>query len=55
MSVGELAYKARIDPLTLEKIERGVSPCSELNARRIAAIFGTPYEWETFLTGRQNV
>ena len=52
MTVGELAYKARIDPLMLEKIERGVSPCSELNARRIASIFGTPYEWERFVTER---
>lgn len=48
--MGELAYKAKIDRLTLEKIEMGSAPCSELNARRIATFFGTPYEWERFVT-----
>lgn len=50
VTVGELAYKAGIDRLTLEKIEMGAAPCSELNARRIASFFGTPYEWQSFVT-----
>jgi DNA-binding XRE family transcriptional regulator len=50
VTIGELAYKAKIDRLTLEKIEMGAVPCSELNARRIATFFGTPYEWESFVT-----
>lgn len=50
MSVSELAYRANINRLHLEKIEMGSVPCSELNARRIAALFGTPYEWERFVT-----
>jgi len=50
ISIGELAYKANIDPLTLNKIELGVVPCSELNARRLAEFFGQPCDWESFLT-----
>ena len=50
MTVGELAYRAKIDPLHLDKIERGAVPCTELNARRIATLFGAPYEWESFVT-----
>jgi len=50
MTVGELAYKANIDRVHLEKIESGSAPCTELNARRIAELFGMPCEWESFVT-----
>ena len=50
MSIGELAYKANIDRMQLEKIESGTVPCSELNARRIATLFGAPYDWQSFVT-----
>lgn len=50
MTVSELAYKADIDRMHLERIESGSSPCTEQTARRLAELFGTPNEWERFVT-----
>lgn len=50
MTIGELAYKSNIDRMHLEKIEMGSVPCSELNARRLAELFGTPREWKILVS-----
>lgn len=50
MTKGELCYKANLARSVLDEIENGTTRCTELNARRLAEVFGMPYEWERFLT-----